>query len=1010
MKKTIALLLVAAVGSAFAQGLQPRRVGMPLPRRSLGGQSARQPAQPAAAAVSDASVDELADGSSLNFNQTAIDLVFEAYGRMVGKTILKDPQCPAATITLKSEKGQKLTKEEQIEAIEVVLEMNGVHLEPYGEKFMRALPRKDARKEGIPLIMDPDAQLRESGKVVSMMLPFKNISMEDAQKILDQFKSATGILIAIERTNSILITDTEVNINRMREVAKTIDVATPVLENVFVRQIKNANATEIKTALEAIVQESQKELEKSKGANANVAQPANMPRPSLLGGLRRPGQNQPPAPASNSSLVMTVSDADRGMIRGKVLILADERSTTLIIVTQKANLDFFDKVIEQLDVETTPDTVVKVYRLKYADAEDVSDMINDLIGNSTSSKNSSKNSQNANAKKGTGGNITRNNATQAKKSVNQRSGEAKAGELSKDNTTVLADKRINGLVVMTDKELVPTLEQIIESMDIKLSQVLIETAIIEVSLGDDLSTGVNWSRMGDKVENRVTTPNMGAHGLQNYWYQGSNGQWQKHENVGESFTTGDGSDEITWNRMGEGLVDTASTWTRKGFVSNDGDLTELLGGGGSSGSAAGIISALAGASVSNALSAVSPAGSGLNWFFKSDKLNIAAVIQATQSDSRTKYLASPVIMTLDNKEATINATEMSYLLRGFQSSGNSYSTIAVPDYEQKELGIEIKVTPKINPNGTVMLTVETKYTQQSGNQDIKYASGGNQGDSRLETVNVPLTATREMSSDVLLENMQTVVFGGLVKNFKSESETGIPILKDIPIIGKWLFGSVTQNEKRNELLIFMTPYVLDDGEVAQSEALRRKKTMSDPRPWEDNGWSLSNLADPVAKKEQMRRIKEEWKKQDEERQTKIAIEKMKVDRAKKLQSLTKEERELWLKMHKDELDDEKQEELEEKMLDEKSQDELKKLAEQVRAKKLKAAEAELKKAEEETAADNERAKLDAAKKAKAETAKPAVKPAEAPKPVVKPAEAPKAAAPGNQTLLEALATEAKEAK
>ena len=104
-----------------------------------------------------------------------------------------------------------------------------------------------------------------------------------------------------------------------------------------------------------------------------------------------------------------------------------------------------------------------------------------------------------------------------------------------------------------------------------------------------------------------------------------------------------------------------------------------------------------------------------------------------------------------------------------------------------------------------MLTVETKYTQQSGSQDIKYASGGNQGDSRLETVNVPLTATREMSSDVLLENMQTVVFGGLVKNFKSEMETGIPILKDIPIIGKWLFGSVSQAEKRNELLIFMTP-------------------------------------------------------------------------------------------------------------------------------------------------------------------------------------------------------------
>ena len=993
MKKTIALLLVVAVGSAFAQGLQPRRPGTPLSRRSLGGQSARQAAQPAAPAAV-ASVDELADGSSLNFNQTAIDLVFEAYGRMVGKTILKDPQCPNATITLKSEKGQKLTKDEQIEAIEVVLEMNGVHLEPYGEKFMRALPRKDARKEGIPLIMDPDAQLRESGKVVSMMLPFKNISMEDAQKILDQFKSATGILIAIERTNSILITDTEVNINRMREVAKTIDVATPVLENVFVRQIKNANATEIKTALEAIVQESQKELEKSKGANANVAQPANVPRPGgLLGGLRRPGQNQPPAPASNSSLVMTVSDADRGMIRGKVLILADERSNKLIIVTQKANMDFFDKVIEQLDVETTPDTVVKVYRLKYADAEDVSDMINDLIGNSTSSKNSSKNSQNANAKKGTGGNITRNNAPQAKKSVNQRSGEAKAGELSKDNTTVLADKRINGLVVMTDKELVPTVEQIIESMDIKLSQVLIETCIIEVSLDDGLSTGVDWVRNGRQ---KTTAQATDALGNKLYYTKRTitttkdGKELSKTSSVlgdvvgeayskTESSTDGDGiTTTITdvanvVDPLKGGIVPMVSSLVKDTFVNGNSAYASMLGGGGGSASGTAALNGLLSEGSYN------PIGGGLNYFFKSDALNLSAVIQASKTDSRTKYIASPIIMTLDNKEAVINATKMRYLLKGFTSSGNSYSTIAVPDYEQKELGIEIKVTPKINPNGTVMLKMEEKYSQVSGSQDIKYATGnttksvtdtatealtGEKTSSALETVNVDTTATREMSSDVLLENGQTVIFGGLTETLTVENESGIPILKDIPWIGKWLFSSVKQSETRSELLVFMTPYVLDDAQAAQVEALRRKKTLSDPRPWDDHGWSASNLADPVAKKEQMRRIKDEWKKQDEERQTRIAIEKMKVERAKKLQKLTAEERELWLKMHKDELDEEKQEELEEKMLDEKSQEELKKLAEQVRAKKLKAAEAELKKAEEETAADNERAKLDAEKKAK----------------------------------------------
>lgn len=163
----------------------------------------------------------------------------------------------------------------------------------------------------------------------------------------------------------------------------------------------------------------------------------------------------------------------------------------------------------------------------------------------------------------------------------------------------------------------------------------------------------------------------------------------------------------------------------------------------------------------------------------------------------------------------------------------------------------------------------------------------------------------------------------------------------------------------------MTPYVLDDAQAAQAEAIRRKKAMSDPHPWEDNAWSLSELADPVSKKELMRRIKEEWKKQDEERKTKLAIEKMKVERAEKLKKMSIEERAMWLKMHKEELEDEAQDELEEKMLDEESQEELKKLAAEVRAKKLAEAEVEIKKMEAETAAENERGKLEAAKKANA---------------------------------------------
>ena len=959
MKKHVITVLTLVLAGAVtvdvsAQGLLGRRLNRGINRPGLRPNAMQDGEQPGASAAagpqkpSDPGASNVeAGGRSIEFNGAALDIVLMVYGNLVGKTVLKDPSAPATSITLQPKQGQDLTDEDKILAIETVLEMNGVHLEPYGEKFVRALPRGTVRKDGIPLIMDPDAELGETTRVVSMMLSFQNIALDEAQKALEGLKSDKGVLNVFERTGTILVTDTEMNLNRMREIARKIDIPTPVTENVFVRQVKYAAAADIKTALEAIVQESQKELEKQ-GKQANNAQRPSF-QPFQPGGNRLLGRgngNQP-QPTVNESLVTAVSDADRGMIRGKVLILADERSNKLIIVTAKPNMDFFDKVIEQLDVETTPDIAVKVYRLKYADAEDVSDMINDLIGNATSSKNSSRGNQNQNARNGMSGNMTRTTVA-PKKSVNQRTGEAKTGELSKENTTVLADKRINGLVVMTNKDLVPTLEQIIESMDIKLSQVLIETVIIEVTLGDDLKTGIDWVRNGR--ENRdVSKAKTDSYGRPLYWAKNAEGNVRQFAaddlEEGYSFLQKDG-DNIP-------VMETITEVVKNGFWNGSTGYLSAMGGGASGGSAA---AAIATGVATNLF------GSSINYIFKSDKLNLSAIINASKNDSRTKYIASPIVMTVDNKEATIDATESRKFFSGYETS-SSYSTyMRTPKYDSKDIGIKIKVTPKINPNGTVMLEIEEEYSQvREGGQSILVGEGS-------QTASIDTALERKMSADALLENMQTVILCGLTESYKTESESGIPILKDIPWIGKWLFGSVSQTDSRKELLIFMTPYVLDDGDAAQAEALRRKKALSDQRPWEDNGWSLSPLADPVSQKEQIRRLKEEAKIQDEERKTKLAIEKWKVDRVKQLKQMSKEERDLWLEMHKEELSDEAEKEnLEAKMEktgDEAEQAELRKLAASIREKKLAEAEKEIKSADEQMAAENERGKLDAEKKAK----------------------------------------------
>lgn len=902
---TLAVLVACVAGALCAQGLGRRIGALGGARPGRPGAAARAQAAAEAAASTEEILKEIPKGTNgvptrLAFDQAPLEVLLYAYADVAGKILLPAPNLPKTQVTLKTFEDRELTKEQYLTAIEATLTMNGVVIEPFDKIFLRAFERKSVRTQGIRTAMEMPATnaVPEKGRVISQLIRLRHITAEEAQKALEGFKDPNGLFQVFERNNTILVTDTQENINRMLEVVRELDVANPVLEDVFVRQIQYAVATEIKTALETIVTESQKEGQqatsgpKTSGAPGFTSARSATPQPGRLLNLHnRPGLNKPePAPATpNVTMMAQVSDADRGMIRGKVLILADDRSNKLIIITTKTNMDFFDKVIETLDVETTPEVNVEVIRLKYAESEDVASMLNDLIGNGSSSS-QAKNNSNANAAKNgaanrnltqtrAGGAATRPQTTNPTFS---KTAASTLGELNKDNIKILADKRINGIVVMARKADMKAVKEVIEDMDVKLSQVLIETVIVQVELGDDLQTGIDWVQRGrQKVTTRERMTD--ASGNELFWVLDDEGK------PTTSTTTTD---------TGFAAFHSVSRMVRDGFYNNG---HYMLGGGGGSGSSA--LGSLVGAAVAagtngTVATAANPIGGGLNYFLKSDKLNIAAIIQASKSDSRTKVLASPILMTVDNKEATIEATDMIYLFSGYQYSGSANYGSQVRNYEKRDIGLTVKVTPKINPNGTVMLTVEQTFETQGADQNVPNESGG--------TDPYATVTTRKISSDVSVENRQTVVMGGLTKKTNVESESGIPILKDIPWIGKWLFGSVSQKEARSELLVFMTPYVLDDAEAAQAEALRRKKALSDPRPWEDSGWSTSPLADPVSKKEQLRRLNDEWRKQDEERRNQKAIEEAREKRAKKLAEMDAAERRAWAEKHEKEILEERE--------------------------------------------------------------------------------------------------------
>jgi general secretion pathway protein D len=314
---------------------------------------------------------------------------------------------------------------------------------------------------------------------------------------------------------------------------------------------------------------------------------------------------------------------------------------------------------------------------------------------------------------------------------------------------ILPDPRTNSLLVMATKEDMLRIEQLIRSIDSPVAQVQIEVIIAEVTLNNELDVGVNvFKRLFDE---------------------------------GQVSQTG-----------GSGTGGTSPLQLPKAS-----DLTSSL--------------------VSNLPAAAAIAGSGgLTYFATFQNLKLDAVIHALASTSKGKVLSTPVIQTMDNQEANILVGEsvpvpvstVSSLVSGVGTlnTGQLNSNI-----EYKDAAIDLKVTPRINPNGYVRMDIEQKVNDFGAPVQI---NGGS----------VPTITKREAKSSVAVQDGSTIALGGLIKENKMVGETKIPFLGDIPLLGQ-VFKSKTTTKIRNELIIFIRPTVLRTDTEAVAEARRRTRLL-----------------------------------------------------------------------------------------------------------------------------------------------------------------------------------------
>ena len=180
-----------------------------------------------------------------------------------------------------------------------------------------------------------------------------------------------------------------------------------------------------------------------------------------------------------------------------------------------------------------------------------------------------------------------------------------------------------------------------------------------------------------------------------------------------------------------------------------------------------------------------------------------AVLQAVKADTNSNILATPHLTTLDNQESYFIVGEEVPVETGTTQSTGGGTGSPFTTKERKEVGIKLRVTPQINEGNAVKLTIEQEVSSRAG--DVK-------GD--------PIFNKREIKTTVMADDGMTVVLGGLIDEDVQESESKIPLLGDIPVLGQ-LFRSTSSSKRKRNLMVFIRPTIMRDGGV-MSDISQRK--------------------------------------------------------------------------------------------------------------------------------------------------------------------------------------------
>ncbi len=399
----------------------------------------------------------------------------------------------------------------------------------------------------------------------------------------------------------------------------------------------------------------------------------------------------------------TFGRSDQGKNFGAMAI---ERSNSVLLRGQSGVIEQAKNVIARLDSATGSNSNLKVIYLKYAQAEDIKQILDEV-------------------------------ALTLEKEINS------SDSSLKKSTTISFHNDTNALVISAQPDIMKSLEGVIAQLDIRRAQVLVEALIVEISDNLAQELGVQFLFTGDGENAPVVNQRFGTP-----------------------------SPDLVATVGSEVIEDSSISSTMRTRAG-----TSLLG---MEGLSAGVAR------------------------YRSDGNSFATILSMIGKDADSNVLSTPSIMTMDNEQSSIVVGQEIPITTGetlSSTNNNPFRSI-----QRQEVGIKLQVRPQINEGNAVKMHI---------NQEVSSIFGP-LGDMSTDLI----TNKRQIETTVLVEDGDTIVLGGLIDDDVQESVKKVPLLGDIPLLGRIFQSSSTSRTKRN-LMVFLKPTIVRDAEDVRNISNRK---------------------------------------------------------------------------------------------------------------------------------------------------------------------------------------------